>query len=182
MTLTSADISTLYTENAQPILRFLMRRTLDAQLAVDLLSETFAVAFEQRGRFRGDLAVQGESWLFGIANNLLNNYFRSGQIERRALERLGVSPTVLPEDQYERIEQLAGSAQLRASVAQALGEISEDQRRALQLRVVEEREYSDIAGELGVSEQVARSRVSRALGSMRDVLGDAMPNEVIENA
>ena len=111
MTLTSADISTLYANHAQAILRFLMRRTLDAQISVDLLSETFAVAFEQRGRFRGDAGVQGASWLFGIASNLLNNYFRSGQIERRALERLGVSPTVVPEDQFERIERLAGSAQ-----------------------------------------------------------------------
>jgi DNA-directed RNA polymerase specialized sigma24 family protein len=37
----------------------------------------------------------------------------------------------------------------------------------LQLRVVEERPYAQVAAALGVSEQTARARVSRALAAMR---------------
>lgn len=170
MTLKSADISLLYQRHAQGILRFAMRRTLDAQLAVDVVAETFAVAFEQRKKFRGELETQGGSWLFGIASNLLNHYFRSGAIERRALERIGASQTIVPDDQLERIEQLAETAELRAAVASAINELSNDQQQALTLRVVEERSYTDVAAQLGISEQVARARVSRALGAMREVL------------
>lgn len=162
----------LYQRHAQGLLRFAMRRTFDAQLAVDIVAETFALAFEQRKKFRGDLEKQGGSWLFGIASNLLNNYFRSGGIERRALERIGVPQVVVPDDQLERIEQLAESAELRAAVAWAISELPSAQQQALKLRVVEERPYAEVAARLGISEQVARSRVSRALGAMRDVLAE----------
>lgn len=182
MTLTSADISSLYDRHAQGILRFAMRRTFDAQLAVDVVAETFAVAFEDRKKFRGSLQAQGGSWLFGIAANLLNHYFRNGGIERRALERLGVSATVVPDDQIERIEQLAGSAALRAAVAEAMRDLPDAQRRALELRIVDERPYAEVAEELGVSEEVVRARVSRGLGAMRVILKDGNEDSVIEHA
>jgi DNA-directed RNA polymerase specialized sigma24 family protein len=39
------------------------------------------------------------------------------------------------------------------------------------LRVVEERSYAQVADLLGVSEQTARARVSRALAAMRQLPG-----------
>jgi RNA polymerase sigma-70 factor (ECF subfamily) len=182
VTLTSADISSLYDRHAQGILRFAMRRTLDAQLAVDILAETFAVAYEQRKKFRGDLDTQGGSWLFGIASNLLSRYFRSGGIERRALERLGIGETIVPDEQIERIEQLAGSASLRIAVARAMGDLPEAQRRALELRIVEERSYAEVAAALEVTEEVARARVSRGIGVLRTMLEENDEDEVSEYA
>lgn len=181
MTLTSTDLSRLYREHANGVLKFAMRRTLDAQLAVDVVGETFAVAFEERGKFRGG-AAQEQSWIFGIAHNLLNNYFRSGQIESRALQRLGVPPTQVPDDQLERIEQLAGTAQLRTAVADALRELSPDHQEALQLRVVEELPYREVAWRLAVNEETARARVSRALGLLRERLDTNENDEVMEHA
>lgn len=183
MALSNTDISVLYGRHAPGLLRFLMRRTMDAQIAVDLVGETFAVAFEQRGRFRGELDEQGQSWLFGIANNLLNGYFRRGQVEQRALRRLGVSATHVPDEQIERIEQLAGSARLRSEVAGAVTGLAPDQRDALRLRVVEELPYPEVAERLDVTEQVARARVSRALRKLRHLLEqpEPEPEEAIEN-
>ncbi|MGH2905946.1 MAG: RNA polymerase sigma factor [Solirubrobacterales bacterium] len=182
MPLDSTDISRLYREHAYGVLKFAMRRTLDSQVSVDLVGETFAVAFEQRGTFRGVGDVQQQSWIFGIANNLLNNYFRSGQIESRAMERLGVPPTAVPDDQLERIEQLACTAELRALVADALRELTPDHRDALQLRVVDELPYREVAWRLAVNEQTARARVSRALGLLRDRLDMNENDEVMEHA
>lgn len=159
-----------------------MRRTLDAQLAVDVVAETFAVAYEQRKKFRGDLDTQAGSWLFGIASNLLGRYFRSGQIERRALERLGVGETIVPDEQIERIEQLAGSASLRSAVARAMGDLPTEQRRALEMRIVDERGYAEVAAELDVTEEVARARVSRGLGALRTMLNENDEDEVSEYA
>jgi hypothetical protein len=42
-----------------------MPRT-DAEVAADLLAETFAVAFERRRRFR-DVGAPGATWIYGIA-------------------------------------------------------------------------------------------------------------------
>ena len=48
----------------------------------------------------------------------------------------------------------------------AMASLPEDQRRAVELRVVEEHGYSEVATILGVSEQTARARVSRGLRAL----------------
>jgi RNA polymerase sigma-70 factor (ECF subfamily) len=49
-------------------------------------------------------------------------------------------------------------------------QLSGAQRDALQLRVVEEQSYQQVAAALGVSEQTARARVSRGLRSLARAL------------
>lgn len=181
MSLSGNDISALYEARANAVLKFAMRRTLDAQLSVDIVGETFAVAFEQRKRFRGTTDEEAVSWLFGIASNLLKVYFRSGAIERRAMKRMGVDPVVVPDHEFERIESLAGSAQLRGAVRDALAELNQEQRQAVRLRVVDELPYPLIAERLAVSEEVARARVSRGLKKLRDGLEQLRVEEVIES-
>lgn len=162
------------------LLRYLMRRTFDAQVAVDLMAETFAVAYEQRDQQRGDDG--GRAWIYGIATNLLSMFFRSGRIERRGIERLGIAVPQVEDSDLARIEELAETAELRAAVSRALSELNEDHREALNLRVVHERSYPEVAAELGVTEDVARARVSRGLRKLKSVLDAAAPKEAIEHA
>lgn len=155
---------------------------MDGQVAFDLVGETFAVAFEQRAKMRGTIDKVGRSWIFGIGNNLLNDFFRSGQIERRAMQRLGLSPILVPDDQMERIDQLAGTARLREAVSIALNGLPEKYREAVQLRVVKELPYEAIASSLCVSEEVARARVSRGLRQLRELVNENENDEVMEHA
>ena len=141
------DIRSLYELHAHALLIFLTRRTCDAEIALDLLGETFAQAVLRRGSLRGRRDDVGKAWLFGIARRQLAQYSRRG-----------------------RVEDLAGVGELRAALAGALGALAPEQRRALQLRVVEGHAYPEVAGALGVSEQTARARVSRALRALRDSL------------
>lgn len=181
MKLTADDISTLYEEHADSVLKFAMRRTFDAQNSVDIVGETFAVAFEKRKKYRGTTDAEVQSWLFGIASNLLKMYFRSGAIERRAMEKLGVDQTTVPPEEFERIEALAGSLELRAAVRDALVELSAEQRAAVQLRVVDELPYPLVADRLEVTEDVARARVSRGLKKLRDRIEAVQLEEVVQN-
>ena len=48
--------------------------------------------------------------------------------------------------------------------------LPEDERDAVELRVVHEREYAEIAAELRCSELVVRKRVSRGLARLREQL------------
>jgi RNA polymerase sigma-70 factor (ECF subfamily) len=182
MALTGTDISTLYEAHSEAILRFVMRRTFDAQLSVDIVGETFATAFEQRRRHRGNTDAEAQAWLLAIASNLLKMYFRSGAIERRAMKRLAVEPVVVPDDEIVRIEALAGSAELRALVRDALAELSTEQRQAVRLRIVDELPYPLVAEKLEVSEDVARARVSRGLKKLRDRMEGGAFEEAMENA
>lgn len=168
MALDSDDISRLYEAHAAELLRFLARRTLQAEVAVDLVAETFAQAFADRAGFRGRSDSEALAWIFGIARHQLSSYFRRGTVERRALARLGLQLTSLSDLDYERIDELAGLQTQRAAMAEALGGLSVDQREALRLRIVEERSYAELAGNLGITEQTARSRVSRALRALAE--------------
>jgi DNA-directed RNA polymerase specialized sigma24 family protein len=62
-----------------------------------------------------------------------------------------------------RIESLAGGVE----VASLVEELADDQRRAVTARVMDERDYGDIAGELHISTAGVRKRVSRGLASLR---------------
>lgn len=152
-----------YAAHAKGLLTFFARRTLDPEAAADLTAETFAQAYESRRRFRGRTEEEAGGWLYTIAHRQLGRYRHRGMLERKALERLGLELPALEEGEFERIEQLAGLADLRREISSGLERLSPDTRLALQLRVVDELSYSQIADRLDVSEQAARARVSRAL-------------------
>ena len=163
----SAEVTELYRRESARLLVFFTCRTYDAQLAVDLVAETFARAYESRARVRGE---QPAAWLWGIARNVLRDAHRRGSAERRALRRLAVEPPALNDGEVARIEELAGLGELRSAVAAALQTLPAEQRDALQLRVVDELDYPTVADRLGVSEVAARARVSRALRALAGAL------------
>lgn len=170
MSLSVDDVGRLYDRCAGELLGFFVARTLDPEAGVDLLGETFAAAFESRSSFRGRGEGEQRAWLYGIARHQLVDFFRAGGIERRALRRLGVERRTLTDAEYDRIEELAASAELREACAQILDDLPEDQRDAVRLRVVEELPYAETAQRLGISEPTARARVSRGLRALRTVV------------
>jgi RNA polymerase sigma factor (sigma-70 family) len=166
MALNPDDISRVYRAHAADLLRFFARRTLQPEVAVDLVAETFAQAFADRAGFRGRDDREALAWIFGIARHELGEYFRRGVVERRALARLRVQRGPLTDTDYERVEELASLGSLRAALAESLADLSSDQRQALQLRIVEQRSYAELASTLAITEQTARARVSRALRTL----------------
>jgi RNA polymerase sigma factor (sigma-70 family) len=170
--------SRVYEAKAQDVLVFLLRRTFDVEIARDLTAETFAQAFEHRARFRGGTDAEAEAWLYGIARHQLSRYARKGVVQRKAIERLGIEVPAVSEDDHQRIVELAGLADLRKSVADAFSTLPPDQREALRLRVVDEHAYRDVAATLGVSEETARARVSRALRRIADLIDVPTPTGV----
>jgi RNA polymerase sigma-70 factor (ECF subfamily) len=151
---------------------FFARRTLDAETALDLTGETFALALERRAQFRGATSQEEQGWLFAIARNLLLAFWRRGEVERAALARMGCEAPEGTTADLEWVERVADLPSLRASVRSALHELPRDQAYAVTARVVEARPYSDLALELEVSEQVVRARVSRGLRAMAQTLGE----------
>jgi RNA polymerase sigma factor (sigma-70 family) len=170
LALDDVGFSRLYRGAAQDIVVFFARRTYDAEAAADLMAETFAKAYLGRRRFRGSTEEEARAWLFGIARRRFAMYVRRGKAERRALRRLGLERPQLVEGEYARIEELAGLDAMRATLAEGMSELAPAQRSALELRVLRELPYPDVANRLGISEQAARARVSRALRALGSAL------------
>jgi RNA polymerase sigma factor (sigma-70 family) len=162
--------SQFYRRHAAAVLGYLVRRTRDPELGADLTAETFACALEGLARFdpgRGSAV----NWLFGIARHQLRAMQRGG-VERRARDRLGMGRIELDDDELERILAFAESESTAVLLADAMAALPPDQRAAVTARVLDEQEYDAIARSSGTAEATIRKRVSRALTSLRNALGD----------
>jgi RNA polymerase sigma-70 factor (ECF subfamily) len=164
------QFSSLYRAHARGLLVYFTRRTFDAELALDLTAETFAQAYSARARFRGTTDEEAGGWLYTIARRQLARYFEAGAVQRRLMERLGVQRPHATDAEIERIEELAGLEQLRGTLREQLAELGPGVRDALWLRVVDEQPYATVATMLGITEQTARARVSRALKTVAEGL------------
>jgi RNA polymerase sigma factor (sigma-70 family) len=172
MALTPDDYTRLYRRHAQSLLVYFQRRVHEPELARDLLAETFEAAIGAGAAFRGSTDSELSGWLWSIARNTLAEQRRREEGERGRARRLGRARTALSDREIERIEELAGIAELREAVAQRLSELPEEQREAVRLRVLEDLSYHEIAASMNTSADTARARVSRGLRALNVALED----------
>jgi RNA polymerase sigma factor (sigma-70 family) len=150
-----------YDRHVREVLSYMMRRTGDPEVAADLTAETFAAAIVARRRYRpGEVPAVG--WLFSIGRRRLVDHQRRGYADQRLRRRLGMERRVPGEEDAAMIRLLGESAQ-----ADWLRVLPPDQRAIVSARVVEERDYADIAADEGLSEAAVRMRVSRGLATLR---------------
>jgi RNA polymerase sigma factor (sigma-70 family) len=155
-----------YDRYAVWIRAWFQRQTRSETAALDLTAETFAQAWRSVKRFRDEAGGSGAPWLFGIARNLLRQYHKHNRIETAARERLGLSVAFAESDDYEAVDERIAARSLLPALAAAVRLLPPDQRRALELRVVQQLDYEEVAGRLGCSQNAARLRVSRALRAL----------------
>jgi RNA polymerase sigma-70 factor (ECF subfamily) len=146
------------------VVGYFTRRTGDPEVAGDLAAEVFAAALGAAHRYRPE-HPSAAGWLFTIARNTLASSLRRGRVEARARRRVGISEAVaFTCDELERVESAASAS---SWVLELLEQLPAEQRDAVRARVLDERSYPDIAGELETSELVVRKRVSRGLSNLR---------------
>ena len=153
-----------YDRFEREVLAFFYRATRRADVAADLTGEVFAAALESVSAFNPQLGG-ARAWLFGIARHELADAWERGRVEDRARRRLGLEPLSVTDDMIERIERLGSERPVTA--VQLLADLPDDQRLAVTGRVLEERDYADLAGAMSCSESVVRQRVSRGLRVLR---------------
>jgi RNA polymerase sigma factor (sigma-70 family) len=162
------SFAVFYRRHVDWVLGYLQRRTGNPELAADLAAEVFAAALLGRRCFR-PRDGRANSWLFRIALHKLADSQRRGYAEDRARRRLKMERVPPTEDDLTRIEQLGQDVRLM----DLMRELPADQRLALEARVIEQRDYADIAARTGVTEAVVRKRVSRGLAALRTRIGGA---------
>ena len=153
-----SGFSELYTRHAAEVHAWCARRL--AWAASDLTAETFARALLSRGRFRDTHGGSALPWLLGIARNALLETVRADQIETRARERLGLPLDLATEDGFAEVEDRLSP---RLLLGDQLDALPAGEREALQLRVIDELSYEEVAEQLAIRPTAARLRVSRAL-------------------
>jgi len=158
-----AAFTALYRTYLPLVLRWCLRATGDRELAADLSAEVFAASLLAARRYRPEAGPVG-AWLIGIAHNKLRESRRRARVEDSARRKLGMEPTVLTDADLDRVDELVSADE---RVLALLDQLPADERQALVARVVQERDYAEIAAQLRCSESVVRQRVSRGLKRLR---------------
>jgi RNA polymerase sigma-70 factor (ECF subfamily) len=155
-----------YRRHVDAVLSFFRARTGDPELAADLMAETFAAALLAAPRFRRrkEPAV---AWLFTIGRRKLIDSWRRGKVEVAARRKLGLEPVELDDGGLARVDSRVDEERNPLPLVELMNRLPADQREALRQRVLDERDYAEIARDMSCSEAVIRQRVSRATKALR---------------
>jgi RNA polymerase sigma-70 factor (ECF subfamily) len=154
----------LYERRQDLVLAFLLKRTRNPELAMDLMAETFAAALVALAERPPAIAGSAAPWLLTIARNALVDSYRRGRVESAARRQLAFEPVQITDGDIERVLHVDAETDLLVRLAD---ELPPDQFAALRARVLDERGYQEIAQQLECSPAVVRKRVSRAIATLR---------------
>jgi RNA polymerase sigma-70 factor (ECF subfamily) len=160
----------LFDRHYQHIYAYAARR-LGRDLAEDVASETFLIAFDRRAGY--DLArADARPWLYGIASNLIARQGRAEARRYRTLARMGSDEPVGAHDDLVagRIDATA----VRGRLAEALERLPQPVRDVLLLVAWAGLNQQEAAVALDIPAGTARSRLHRARQEMRQALGSTV--------
>lgn len=133
----------------------------DTHLAEDLVQETLGRLYLRWGR------VSRVDNPAGYAQTVLTRTFLAHQRRRSSRERaVEAVPDVA--------ERGGADMPLRLTLLQALGRLPAKDRAVVVLRYWEDRSVEETAGAMNASSAAVRTRCSRALGRLRELLGEDM--------
>jgi RNA polymerase sigma factor (sigma-70 family) len=166
------DRFTLIFDRYFPQVHSYVARRLGSDLADDLSSETFLIAFKQRDRFDSRTGVV-RAWLYGIATNLIRRHRRDEVRAWRAAAKLP-SPTAATGHE-DRIAAQVTAQGVGSQLAAALARVSAKDREVLMLVALGELSYEEVAAALGIAYGTVCSRLSRARRVVREGLDHTDP-------
>ena len=150
-----------------------LRMSANPDDALDLSQEAFLRAWRSLGQYQFEASFS--TWLFRLTSNICIDFLR------RKKRRQETSLTESYDDSDEGAElsvpdaqpgpeQQAITNETKIELARAMGQLAPDHREILQLRVVEDLPYEQIADILGVRVGTVKSRLARARLSLRKIL------------
>lgn len=178
----------LFTRYEKGIFNLIYRMVGDYEDATDLTSQTFLHALRAYDRFRGE--AQAYTWLYRIAVNLCKNHFRKRDREAR-IEVVSLdAPIIADGEEMEReIEDMTHSPEvslesreMQALIQQAIMSLSHDLRVVILLRDVLGLSYQEVAEVANCTVEAVKSRIFRARGHLRRVLGPHLRPQPAEMA
>jgi RNA polymerase sigma-70 factor (ECF subfamily) len=151
----------LFERYAPALLRFTDRLLSDRGLAEEVTQEVFVKVIARAHQYDGRAEVA--SWLFAIAANACRDRRRR---DRRA-HVVPIDGLAEPVARGEGIERTLIEREKREAVRRALAELSEEQREALVLARYHGLPYAEIAQVLGISVGAVKTRIFRAVESLK---------------
>jgi RNA polymerase sigma-70 factor (ECF subfamily) len=163
----------LYDQYYPKIFGYVLRRSANIEIAQDITSETFLKALGKLWQFQWR-NVSFSSWLYKIATNEINQYFRKAEykksvsleeLQERGLELLSPHD---PENELieaqEKLKQHEDFLKIQAKVVRLPAKYQE----VITLRFFEKKQIKEIAEILGKREGTIKSLLHRAVEKLRE--------------
>jgi len=167
------DIESLVRSYRPRLLRNAAYSVGDPDLAEFITQDCLLKAYTSRGSFRGDCSVN--TWLFGIANNLIRDQLRSKKFHfwrKVGATAVDITDIASVEPSGERSPEAQLLLRERASrVHLALKYLSNHQRRVFILRFLEEMDLQEISAITGMPANTVKTHLYRAVTAIRKQLG-----------
>jgi RNA polymerase sigma-70 factor, ECF subfamily len=156
----ATEIERLYDGHAQPLYAFLLNFTRDEQDTRDVLQEIFVKLAREPKLLDGVRAER--AFLIRLAHNAAIDLMRRRGTRDRTKENFAaerISPFAPTSDPDEKV--------FREELAVALGELPEEQRAVVHLKMWEHLTFEEIASALEISLNTAASRYRYGLDKLR---------------
>ena len=151
---------TLYGQYKDKLYRYALYRLGDPADAEDAVSECVLAAWKSIGQLRSSKAFG--SWIFRILSNCCAARLREVIAARDNLERVYMEGPLSQSG--------SSSPSVTTELAEALAQLSDEEREIVLLSVVAGFSSSEISGQLGIPAATVRSKLSRSLAKMREFL------------
>ncbi len=138
-----------------------LRQVRDPSLAEDVSQTVFMLLAQKAKSFQPSTVLI--SWLFRTTHFVAARALRTeSRRQRRELEAAQMNPTTTTPEadhQWERVSPM---------LDEALAALPNKDRDAVLLRFISQKPFSQVGAEIGVTEDAAKKRVSRALARLRE--------------
>lgn len=158
-----ARFDVLYDAYYKPIFVFIHRRVEDEDLTADLTSLVFLKALVniKKYEYKG---VPFSAWLFRIAFNEINMYFRKNKADRIVSLQQSSIATIVAEAEVEN------DTEAQQKVLQTLKLLSEPEMQLIELRFFEKHSFAEVGAILDITENNAKVKVYRILDKLKGLL------------
>ncbi|MDP9078637.1 MAG: sigma-70 family RNA polymerase sigma factor [Bacteroidota bacterium] len=159
----------------KPVFGYIMRRTADYDLSKDIAAETFLKAFLKINGFRWR-GVSLSAWLYRIAGNELNQYYRSSKYKPQSLQQLLENPQMekllhqQDDDERELMEKELRAFNNYNVIRTNMLKLDLRYQEVIALRYFEQKTNAEISAILDKNEGTVKSLLSRGLEKLRNML------------
>jgi RNA polymerase sigma factor (sigma-70 family) len=162
----------IYDRYSARIYNFAYRFLKNPEAAEDATQEVFVKMMRYAKQFHGDAKLS--TWLFSITANLCRDHLRKADNKVKESEETLIT---LPSSMEELPDRQLEIRQNEQRVQKALDHLTAEQKEAILLSRYQGLSYAEIAQIAGCSEGAVKTRVFRAMETLKKVLGDAPGGE-----
>jgi RNA polymerase sigma factor (sigma-70 family) len=162
----------IYSNHKKKIAQRLIRLLSSRDLVEDLLQELFIRLWNNRERI--DVEKPIEAYLYRIATNLVNDYFREISRDKKLAEELWhrISEIYNP---FDEVSEVNADSELFRSI----DKLPEQRKKVFLLCKLEKKSYAEVSRLLQISEAAVNDHITKANRFLRDNYDKAIPFAVV---